>query len=532
MHAAVMAATICGVSGTPIVVELFTLGFPGYRIVGLPDAACRESRDRVRAALVSSGFTYPQMGITINLAPTAQRKGGAGLDLAIALGVLAASDQLDVEALDDLAAFGELGLDGAVRPLAGVAPMVAAIGERTVIVPRVNVAEAHLAAAGIVRCADSLRQVVECLKVEEPWPTVDVDVPMEPTRPLPDLADVRGQPVARRALEISAAGGHHLLFVGPPGSGKSMLARRMPGLLPRLDRAASMEVAMVRSAAGLPVTADGLAVPPWRDPHHTTSVVALIGGGSQTLRPGEISMAHCGTLFLDELGEFSQAALEGLREPLEEGVVRVARAEVRATLPAAFLLIAATNPCPCGGGGPGSCECDLAARTRYLRRLSGPLLDRFDLRVAVHRPSVGDLLDGPPGEPSARVRERVVAARALAIERQGAPNATIDAADIDELAPLTSEATELLRGELESGRLSGRGYHRVRRVARTIADLAAHPGPLLARHVAVALSLRVAVSGASPATPSLVGQPFGHAPAGTPRRVAGSIGDWTTGAWR
>lgn len=501
MLASIPSATVLGATGHPVTVEVHVgKGLPGYRLVGMPDAACRESRDRVRAAVMSCDVEWPNQCITVNLAPSGHRKTGAGLDLAIAVGVLVAAGHVAADAVEGMGFVGELGLDGTLRPVVGVAPMVAQLGDRIAVVPARSSAEAHVASrSGRVRVASTLREVLAALIELEPWPEDPGPDTGPPEEPHPDLADVRGQPVARRALEIAAAGGHHLLLVGSPGSGKTMLARRLCGLLPPLDREQALEATMIHSAAGLVLPRGGLLTsPPFRAPHHSASAIALVGGGSHTLRPGEVSLASCGVLFLDELGEFGAKAIDGLREPLEEGVIRISRAATQAVLPARFQLVAATNPCPCGGGPPGSCECDDLARLRYLRRLSGALLDRFDLRVAVHRPSSDDLLSTAGGESTAVVAARVASARRIALTRAGRLNAALGGEALDAWAPITPAARELLRREMDRGRLTGRGYHRIRRVARTIADLGERPGDDVdVEHVEVALSLRLRLRAAA-----------------------------------
>lgn len=495
MIASVHSATILGAQGHPVTVEVHVArGLPGYSVVGLPDEACRESRDRVRAALLSSELTWPQKRITVNLAPASQRKGGSGLDLAIAVGVLVADEQIPPDALAGLGFIGELGLDGSVRAVLGAAPMAAASLGDPVVVAAGCSGEARAATERTVRPVGSLAELVAVARGEAPWPDPPDEPPVEEPEDPFDLADVRGQPTARRALEIAAAGEHHLLLVGPPGSGKTMLAQRLPGLLPPLAADVALAATMVHSAAGLHLPPSGLIQrPPFRAPHHSSSLVSLVGGGTSSLRPGEASCSHGGVLFLDELGEFPRSVLDSLRQPLEEGVVRVARARLSVTLPARFLLVAATNPCPCGGGPPGACCCDDTSRQRYLRRLSGPLLDRFDLRVGVNKPAVDDLVSSGHEESSTAVARRVAVARRRAVERAGITNAAIPPGRLDEWAPLTLAAANVLRWQLERDLLSGRGYHRIRRVARTIADLAGAGDLVDEEHVALALSMRVRI---------------------------------------
>ncbi len=520
MLATVSSATLVGVDGHAVSVEVHVSnGLPGFRVVGLPDASCREARDRRRAALISSGFSWPQKRVTVNLAPSGLRKAGSGLDLAVALGVLAADGQIGTVALAGLAFIAELGLDGSLRRVPGILPLVAASGQEGVVVPPSCGREACLVGRALTRTAPTLRALVQVLRGQAPWPELPpgpdrVEAPMAP-----DLAEVRGQPLGRRALEVAAAGGHHLLMLGPAGAGKTMLAARLPGLLPALSAEQALEVAMVHSAAGLELAAGALSLrPPFRSPHHSATAVSLIGGGGARLRPGEISCAHNGVLFLDELAEFPTGVLDNLRQPLEEGRVVVCRASGTVAFPARFMLVAAMNACRCGAdGSPGSCRCSSSARSRYAARVSGPLLDRFDLRVRVPRPLVEDLLrpaglagEGP-SEPSSTVAARVSDARGRARQRGAPTNAQLPAGRLDDVAPVSGGGRRLLERRLREGRLSARGLDRVRRVALTVADLAGDEAPLSEEHILVALALRAPGqqapgAGAEPASYGTVGE--------------------------
>ena len=497
MLASVRTYALLGVEARDVTVEVdVSSGLPSFAVVGLPDAAVRESRERVRAAIQNSGFEFPQTRITASLAPADLRKAGPGFDLAIAAALLGANGELPEDALASTALAAELALDGALRPVPGALAMAeraADAGVGRIIVAPESAYEAGL--PGAVGAATAARVVpLERLadlrrlgtdgepSFAAPAPKLDRDAADRL-----DLADLRGQPALRDALEVAAAGGHGMLILGPPGAGKSLAARRLPSIMPPLSEAEAMEVLRIASVCGRRPEV-GTVTRPFRAPHHTISPAGLVGGGNPP-RAGEVTMAHGGVLFLDELGEFSRSALEALRQPLEDGSVRITRVRHSVSLPSRFLLIAASNPCPCGHGEDRpDCRCTPGAARRYRNRISGALADRIDLSLSVEQPSA-EALSGREGEPSSEVRARVGAAREVARTRQGCSNAELGPAELRRFAGLRREA----RAELASGHrrmsLSGRGHDRVLRVARTVADLRGCD-EVEADHVAAALAFR------------------------------------------
>ncbi|MDR2356239.1 MAG: YifB family Mg chelatase-like AAA ATPase [Clostridiales Family XIII bacterium] len=476
----IKSAGLSGISGFGVVVEVsITNGLPGFAIVGLPDNSVRESRERVRAAIKSIGLEFPMRRILVNLAPADTKKEGPIYDLPIAIGLLAASEQIG--SVSEKAVFiGELSLDGDLRPVTGMLPMALAAranGADSLFIPRDSALEASIAEGLNVYPAGHICEIIDHLRGERPIEPAPPCIPAACESDCPDFSEVRGQFAVKRAIEVAVSGAHNILLTGVAGGGKSMMARRIPSVLPPMRRSEMIEATAVHSAAGLTDKHAPLLVQrPFRSPHHTVSASGVAGGG-RSPKPGEISLAHNGVLFLDEFPEFRRDVLETLRQPLEDGVITITRAAWTCTFPSRFMLVCAMNPCGCGwyGHPSGKCGCSEEAVKRYVRRISGPILDRIDIFADVPSLEYGDLAGAAAGEPSAEIRKRVTAARDRQLARQGTPNAQISSGQMAEYCVLDRECAELMRAAFDRFALSARAYNRILKVARTIADLAEAP---------------------------------------------------------